>query len=180
MILNEIERAVRSLTVDKKNARKIMLWRAICCDIIANGQTLPPENAGNRYAVQPSQGLQSVADALTIEQLNDKVARLMAAQPSQAPTCDLRGIDAGPLSEWVDLVRRGYVAKDECLIAVKDVPKWLAQNQPSQADAQDAARYRWLREYLPSDDLQYDDNLVLAKTGEDIDAAIDAAMKESK
>lgn len=48
--------------------------------------------------------------------------------------------------------------------------------QPSQADAQDAARYRWLREYLPSDDLQYDDNLVLAKTGEDIDAAIDAAI----
>ena len=35
-------------------------------------------------AVQTSQGLQSVADALTIEQLNDKVARLMAAQPSQA------------------------------------------------------------------------------------------------
>ena len=34
--------------------------------------------------VQPVQGLQSVADALTIEQLNDKVARLMAVQPSQA------------------------------------------------------------------------------------------------
>lgn len=34
--------------------------------------------------VQPVQGLQSVADALTIEQLNDKVERLMAVQPSQA------------------------------------------------------------------------------------------------
>lgn len=34
--------------------------------------------------VQPSQCLQSVADALTIEQLNDKVERLMAVQPSQA------------------------------------------------------------------------------------------------
>lgn len=107
---------------------------------------------------------------------NKWLEHVLAVQTSQAPTCDLRGIDAGPLSEWVDLVRRGYVAKDECLIAVKDVPKWLAQNQPSQADAQDAARYRWLREYLPSDDLQYDDNLVLAKTGEDIDAAIDAAI----
>lgn len=53
--------------------------------------------------------------------------------------------------------------------------------QPSQADAQDAARYRWLREYLPSDDLQYDDDLVLAKTGAEIDSAIDAAIntKES-
>lgn len=89
--------------------------------------------AAGASPVQPIQGLQSVADALTIEQLNDKVGRLMAVRPSQAPTCDLRGIDAGPLSEWVDLVRRGYVAKDECLIAVKDVPKWLAQNQPSQA-----------------------------------------------
>jgi len=47
---------------------------------------------GQRYAkeqaVQPSQGLQSVADALTIEQLNDKVERLMAAQPSQAGLSD--------------------------------------------------------------------------------------------
>lgn len=33
--------------------------------------------------VQPSQCLQSVADALTIEQLNDKVERLMAVQPAQ-------------------------------------------------------------------------------------------------
>lgn len=50
-----------------------------------------------------------------------------AAQPSQAVS-DLRGIDAGPLSEWVDLRLRGYVSKDECLIAVKDIPKWVAQN----------------------------------------------------
>ena len=62
------------------------------------------------------------------------IAELKVAQPSQAPS-DLRGIDAGPLSEWVDLVKRGYVAKDECLIAVKDVPKWVAQNgvEPNQA-----------------------------------------------
>ena len=40
--------------------------------------------AAGASPVQPSQDLQSVADALTIEQLNDKVDRLMAVQPSQA------------------------------------------------------------------------------------------------
>lgn len=40
--------------------------------------------AAGASPVQTSQGLQSVADALTIEQLNDKVERLMAVQPSQA------------------------------------------------------------------------------------------------
>ena len=33
---------------------------------------------------RPVQGLQSVADELTIQQLNDKVARLVSVQPSQA------------------------------------------------------------------------------------------------
>lgn len=42
--------------------------RTICCDIIANGQTLPPENAGNRYAVQPSQarGLATVDNMILV------------------------------------------------------------------------------------------------------------------
>ena len=40
--------------------------------------------AAGASPVQPVQGLQSVADALTIEQLNDKVGRLMAVRPSQA------------------------------------------------------------------------------------------------
>lgn len=42
----------------------------------------------------------------------------------------------------------------------------------------DAERYRWLRAYLPSNDLQYDDALVAAKTGEELDAAIDAAIQK--
>ena len=51
-------------------------------------------------------------------------------QPSQAQPepSDLRGIDAGPVAEWVDLVKRGYVSRDECLIAVKDIPLWIAKN----------------------------------------------------
>ena len=47
------------------------------------GKALGPEYTDTSPA-QPSQCLQSVADALTIEQLNDKVERLMAVQPSQA------------------------------------------------------------------------------------------------
>lgn len=69
------------------------------------------------------------------------------------------------------------IASDPKGLLIWDGEEPLRAVQPSQTgDAQDAARYRWLREYLPSDDLQYDDNLVLAKTGEDIDAAIDAAI----
>ena len=54
--------------------------------------------------VQPVQCLQSVADALTIEQLNDKVERLMAVQPSQAkcPTC---GSDCNERDELIKAER---------------------------------------------------------------------------
>ena len=40
----------------------------------------------------------------------------------------------------------------------------------------DADRYRWLREYLPSDDINFDDALVAALNPEELDAVIDAAM----
>lgn len=43
----------------------------------------------------------------------------------------------------------------------------------------DAKRYRWLREYLPSDDESWDDALVAAGTAEEIDAVIDDAVKEN-
>ena len=39
----------------------------------------------------------------------------------------------------------------------------------------DAERYRWLREYLPSDDMSVDDALVAALNPQEIDAVIDAA-----
>ena len=39
----------------------------------------------------------------------------------------------------------------------------------------DAARYRWLRAYLLSNDTQYDDALVAARNAEELDAVIDAA-----
>ena len=40
----------------------------------------------------------------------------------------------------------------------------------------DAERYRWLREYLPSDDMSVDDDFVAALNPQEIDAVIDAAM----
>lgn len=67
--------------------------------------------------VQPNQGLQSVADALTIEQLNDKVERLMAVQPSQdadhnAPwlteahmLCTDQGVPQGNISWRIQVLR---------------------------------------------------------------------------
>lgn len=78
--------------------------------------------------VQPVQGLQSVADALTIEQLNDKVERLMAVQPSQA------------------------------------------------GDAQDAARYRWLRSTTNWASNSSNERIDVRNSPELWDAAIDAAI----
>ena len=42
----------------------------------------------------------------------------------------------------------------------------------------DAARYRWLRSYLPSDDTSRDDAIVACTNPEQVDAAIDAAMQK--
>ena len=44
--------------------------------------------------------------------------------------------------------------------------------------AADAARYRWLRSYLPSDDTSRDDAIVACTNPEQVDAAIDAAMQK--
>ena len=55
---------------------------------------------------------------------------------------DLRGIDAGPFSEWLDLVRHGHVNRDECLIMVKDIPKWLKQNPQATEPAPSTAGER--------------------------------------
>ena len=42
----------------------------------------------------------------------------------------------------------------------------------------DAARYRRLRSYLPSDDTSRDDAIVACTNPEQVDAAIDAAMQK--
>lgn len=73
-------------------------------------------------------------------------ATWQAAKQAQPEPSDLRGIDACPVAEWVDLVKRGYVSRDECLIAVKDIPLWIAKNSeqaqperaPLSADAYEA------------------------------------------
>lgn len=117
---------------------------------------------------------------------------LAALDTAQQEPSDLRGIDACPVAEWVDLVKRGYVSRDECLIAVKDIPLWIAKNseqaQPSQADAQDAARYRWLAGHCRSTSEHWGGRWSIVVDGpapkshdseDDLDAAIDAAMTEA-
>lgn len=42
----------------------------------------------------------------------------------------------------------------------------------------DAARYQWLRDYLPSDDTSCDESIVDALTPEELDAVIDAALEK--
>ena len=59
-------------------------------------------------------------------------AAIAAPQPEQEPVShdNLKGVDAGPLSEWVDLVKRGYVPKDELLIRASDAARVVAQSEP--------------------------------------------------
>lgn len=40
---------------------------------------------------------------------------------------DLRGIDAGPLSEWRELVGRGLVKRDADLVLVADVARMISK-----------------------------------------------------
>jgi hypothetical protein len=40
--------------------------RTIVCDILANGQTLPPEHAGDRYATPPAPKLEPMTDERTV------------------------------------------------------------------------------------------------------------------
>jgi hypothetical protein len=42
----------------------------------------------------------------------------------------------------------------------------------------DAARYQWMREYLPSDETSCDEAIIAALTPEELDAAIDAALEK--
>lgn len=48
------------------------------------------------------------------------------------------------------------------------------------AAQKDTERYRWLREYLPSDDESWDDALVAAHTPEELDAVIDDAIAKEQ
>lgn len=77
-----------------------------------------------------------------VSAVDEARAALTAAKQAQPEPSDLRGIDACPVAEWVDLVKRGYVSRDECLIAVKDIPLWIAKNseqaQPERAPLSDA------------------------------------------
>ena len=72
--------------------------------------------------------VESVTGVDQVSAVNEARAALTAAKQAQPEPSDLRGIDACPVAEWVDLVKCGYVSRDECLIAVKDIPLWIANN----------------------------------------------------
>ena len=54
------------------------------------------------------------------------------------------------------------------------VVRLVAENEQLRKDAE---RYRWLAEYLVSDDEFYDDAIVAATTVKEVDSVIDNAMK---
>lgn len=54
---------------------------------------------------------------------------------NQVPAPDLRGIDAGDIQEWRDLIARGCVKKNELLVQVKDLPKILEKSYTRQFEA---------------------------------------------
>lgn len=55
---------------------------------------------------------------------------------------DLRGIDAGPIEEWLDLRKRGQVPRDADYVLVSDLSKVVAQNLhlAAQPSAQEPAQ----------------------------------------
>lgn len=115
-----------SWTQNKKSEETQVHFNALVtktCEALQPQAAEPTEGCGEAGCAEGRCG--------TTECLPSFKAKKAAAEP----VSDLRGIDAGPLSEWVDLVRRGYVKKDECLIAVKDIPKWVGQNTPPATQA---------------------------------------------
>jgi len=70
--------------------------------------------------------LQSTADHIP------DAGKMVAAMPVGELT-HLKGVDAGPPVEWVDLVTRGYVSKNELLIMEKDAVRYPTQKENTNA-----------------------------------------------
>jgi len=52
----------------------------------------------------------------------------------------------------------------------------LDGEQPAQSDSRDAERYRWMRRTFVADDEAWPDDVADARTGDELDAAVDAAL----
>ena len=98
-----------------------------------------------------------VALVATVEGQAKRIAELEAqieASQKQEPVVILRAGDSDIIPDGTKLYAAPVVAPDVL---------------------KDARRYRWLREYLPSDDINFDDALVAARNPQELDAAIDKA-----
>lgn len=66
----------------------------------------------------------------------------------------------------------------------QEVTAWSMTVEALEAErdalAADASRYRWLTQYMASDDEKYDDALIVCAIRNDFNVLIDAAMKEAK
>ena len=70
--------------------------------------------------------------------------------------------------------KHGWLGGEQCEDC-KQI-KWLeAERDALKADA---ARYRWLAEYLPGDSTTYDDAIVSCNSAAEIGAVIDKAMEK--
>lgn len=131
--------------------QSIPSWREQCSETTTLGAQLvlmQAEIDALRTALQP-QAAEGCGEAGCAEGrcgTTECLPSFKAKKATAERASDLRGIDAGPLSEWTDLIRHGYVKKDECLIAVKDIPKWVGQNTPpaTQAALTAALDYLWV------------------------------------
>ena len=72
------------------------------------------------------------------------------------------------------LLVQGQAYREQYGYNAETVVRLVAENEQLRKDAE---RYRWLAEYLVSDDEFYDDAIVAATTVKEVDSVIDNAMK---
>lgn len=86
-MIKELEEARDSVAFYQRRVELLQHWqpkmrdpeRTIACDIIANGQTLPPEHAGNRYVIPEDTSQAKIAEqALEIQKLNGDIRQMAA------------------------------------------------------------------------------------------------------
>lgn len=137
------------------NERGAKAWAGVNAQYLRDGSEPAPSTAGEvDYDYQAT--FNAIADAAkmgangleisvkTFWQSYRANARAAILQSTALPVGELthlKGVDAGPLSEWVDLVKRGYVSKDELLIMEKDAARVAAARpQPAPSSLITAAQ----------------------------------------
>lgn len=106
-------------------------------------------------------------------QEKDRAQQAGAGQAVAVPEDKSMPRDLPEAKRWVVQLRARV---DSLLTIINAAP--LPPQSAAQAD--DATRYRWMRKTFLSDDETWPDDVYKAKTGEQLDKAIDAAIAKSK